>query len=800
MNEKATELAQPGRSQWIGKPMRRLEDERLLTGKGCFNDDRALPGQLHAAFVRSPYAHARIVAIDTSAARAAPGVAAVFTGADLVADGIGAMPFIQLHKRPDGTPITAPPRYPITPDVARFVGDAVGMVVAETRNQAKDAAELVSVEWEPLPVAAGVEASARDDAPQVWPPAFVPEFGNIAAYYQCGDAATVEAELARAHRVVKIRVVNNRVISNPIEPRSAAAAYDPATESFTLWCPVQNTHLVNAQFADAVFKVPREKFRVVCGDLGGGFGTRAYPYPDYAAVAYAARKVGRPVKWLADRSEAFLTDAHGRDNVTEAELAVDANHRFLALRVRTLANVGAYVSHYGTAVPAMSGVRAPTGAYAIPLLRHEVRMLFTNTTPVDAYRGAGRPEMGYLVERLVSRAAIELGVDPTELRRRNFVPASAMPWRNPAGFTYDCGNFERVMDEVLAASDWKGFPTRKADAAKRGWLAGRGIASYVEVTGSNTLSETVDVSVSADGKITVVSGTQAMGTSLWTSYAQIVADRLGVAPESVALVQGDTAVVKSGGGSGGSRSLQVGGGAVLAGASAVIEVGRKLAAGELEAAEEDIEFSLAPPARAGEEPGMRAEGMFRIAGTDRSIGLFELAAAQPDKRFAATATETAKGQTWPNGCQVAEVEIDPATGEVRVTRFNAVDDIGRVMNPMVAHGQVEGGIAQGIGQALVEACVYEPETGQLLTGTFMDYGMPRADDLPSLATSFDESSPTAANVLGAKGVGEAGCHGATPAVVNAVIDALSDLGVREIDMPITREKVWRLVQASRARG
>jgi aerobic carbon-monoxide dehydrogenase large subunit len=798
MNDKATELTQPGRSQWIGKPMRRLEDERLLTGKGRFNDDVVLPGQLHAAFVRSPYAHARIVSIDASAAQSAPGVVAVFTGADVVADGLGAMPFAQLHKRPDGTPITAPPRFPITPEVARFVGDAVAMVVAETRNEAKDAAEMVNVDWEPLPVVADLESSARADAPQVWPSAFVPEFGNIAAYYQLGDAAAVDAEFAKAHRVVRIRVVNNRVISNPIEPRSAAAAYDPATESFTLSCPVQNTHLVNAQFADVVFKVPREKFRVVCGDLGGGFGTRAYPYPDYAAVAYAARKTGRPVKWLADRSEAFLTDAHGRDNITEAELAIDANHRFMALRVRTLANVGAYVSHYGTAVPAMSGVRAPTGAYAIPLLRHEVRMLFTNTTPVDAYRGAGRPEMGYLVERLVSRAAIDLGVDPAELRRKNFVPASAMPWTNPAGYVYDCGNFERVMDAVLAASDWAGFPARKAEAAKRGWLAGRGIASYVEITGSNTLSETVDVTVSGEGKITVVSGTQAMGTSLWTSYAQIVADRLGVAPDSVVLVQGDTAVVKSGGGSGGSRSLQVGGGAVVAGANAVIEVGRRLAAGELEAAEQDIEFLLPSPASVGEGQGMRAAGVFRIAGTDRSIGLFELAAAQPEKRIAATATETAKGQTWPNGCQVAEVEIDPETGEVRVTRFTAVDDIGRVMNPMVAHGQVEGGIAQGVGQALIEACVYEPETAQLLTGTFMDYGMPRADDFPTLTTAFDESSPTAANILGAKGVGEAGCHGATPAAVNAVIDALAPLGVKEIDMPITREKVWRLVQANRS--
>ncbi|MCX7893839.1 MAG: xanthine dehydrogenase family protein molybdopterin-binding subunit, partial [Burkholderiales bacterium] len=722
MNEDATAPAQPGRSQWIGKPMRRLGDEKLLTGRGRFTDDLELPGALHAAFARSPHAHARIVAIDASAARAAPGVVAVLTGADILADGIGPLPFLALHKRPDGAPITAPPRYPITPDVARFVGDAVGIVLAETRDAAKDAAELVAVEWEPLPAVVDLEAAGRDDAPPVWPPAFAPGFGNIAAHYRMGAPAAVDAAFARAHRVVRLAVVNNRVIANPIEPRAAAAAYDAGTQSFTLWCPVQNTHLVSAQFADAVFRVPREKFRVVCGDLGGGFGNRAYPYPEYAAVAWAARRTGRPVKWRADRSEAFLTDCHGRDNVSEAELAIDAGHRFLALRVKTLANVGAYVSHYGTAVPAMSGVRAPTGAYAIPLLDHEVRMLFTHTTPVDAYRGAGRPEMGYLLERLVSRAATELGVDPVALRRRNFVPAAAMPWKNPAGYTYDCGNFERVMDAALAAADWAGFPARKAEAAKRGRLAGRGIAYYVEVTGSNTLSETVEVRVGGDGAVTVLSGTQAMGTSLWTSYAQIVAERLGVDPRAVVLVQGDTALVKTGGGSGGSRSLQVGGGAVLAGANAVIEVGRRLAARELEAAEQDIEY--VPAARAGGDSA-RTAGVFRIAGTDRAIGLFDLAARQPAGRIDATATETAKGQTWPNGCQVAEVEIDPETGEVRVTRLAAVDDIGRVMNPMVAHGQVEGGIVQGIGQALVEACVHDRETGQLLTGTFMDYGIPR---------------------------------------------------------------------------
>jgi carbon-monoxide dehydrogenase large subunit len=766
---------QPGRSQWIGRPVRRLEDARLLTGQGRFTDDLALPGQLHCAFVRSPHAHARIGRIDTAGARAMPGVAAVFTGQDLVDDGIGALPCLQLHKRPDGRPVDAAPRRALTVDVARFVGDAVAMVVAETRQQAKDAAERVEVEWEPLDAVVDARDAARDDTPQVWPAACLPGWGNIAAYYQHGDEPAVAASFAAAARVVRVAVRNQRLVSNPLEPRAAVAQYDAAADAFTVWCPTQNTHLVCTQLAEAAFRVPRERMRVVCTDMGGGFGTRGYPYPEYVAVAYAARRTGRPVKWLGDRSEIFLTDTQGRDNWTEAELALDAEHRFLALRVRTWANIGAYVSHYGAAVPAMSGVRAATGPYRIPLLRHEVRMQFSHTAPVDAYRGAGRPEMGYLLERLVSRAAIETGVDAIELRRRNLVTPAEMPWKNAVGLTYDCGDFPRVLDACAAAADWAGFAARADAARARGRLRGRGVACYVEVTGSAKLEEAVDVAIGADGKVTVAAGTQPMGQGLWTSYAQIVADRLGIEPQRVVLVYGDTAVVKSGGGSGGSRSLQVGGTAVLAGANAAADAARRLASQALEAAEVDLEL---------------ADGRFRIAGTDRSIGLFELAARAPGGRIAVTATGAATAQTWPNGCQIAEVEIDPETGSVSVVRHAAVDDIGRVMNPLIAHGQVEGGIVQGLGQALLEECVHDA-SGQLLSGSFMDYAMPRADDVPDLVTRFDESVPTAHNALGAKGVGEAGCHGATPAIVNAVIDALAPRGVREIDMPVTREKVWR---------
>ena len=781
MNTAVTDYVQPGRSQWIGKPVRRLEDQHLMTGRGKFTDDVSLPNQAYAAFARSPHAHARIVRIDTAAARSAPGVIAVITGADLIADGVGTMPFGQMHKRPDGSPIAAPPRYPLTADAVRYVGHAFAMVVAETRNQAKDAAELVEVEWEEQPVVADAMSSAHGEAPRLWPAAFTPEYGNIAAYYRKGDKAAVDAAFANAHKVVSIRIVNNRIVSNPIEPKAAAAQFDSGSGTLTLWCPTQNTHVMRLQLAEAILKMPLEKLRVITGDLGGGFGTRVWPYPEYAAVAYAARKLGRPVKWLADRSETFLSDNHGRDHVSEAALAIGADQRFTALRIRTYANVGGVLSNFGAAVPAFSGARAPTGVYRIPLLDHEVRMMFTNTSPVDAYRGAGRPEAGYLIERLVSRAAIELGVDPVELRRKNFVRPEEMPYTNAAGYTYDCGNFAGVLDKALAAADWNGFSARKAEAKKRGRLAGRGIGCYVEVTGSANLSETVNVTATGDGRVVVVSGTQSMGTGLWTSYAQIAAERLGVAPEAVTVIQGDTAVVKTGGGSGGSRSLQVGGAAVLAGAEAVVEAGRKLAAVALEAAEGDIEFRA---------------GRFVIGGTDRGIGLFELAGRQPEAKIVVSAAATAKDQTWPNGCQVAEVEIEPETGIVKVVRHVAVDDIGRVMNPLIAHGQIEGGIVQGIGQAVVERTVYD-ENGQLLTGSFMDYAMPRADDVPDLVCGFDETTPTALNVLGAKGAGESGTHGAVPAVVNAVIDALGELGIREIDMPITREKVWRAIRAAR---
>ena len=761
MNDAAFPAGQPGASQWIGKPLRRLEDARLLTGQGRYTDDVRPEGAAHVAFLRSPHAHARLARIDTSLARAAPGMIAVYTGADVAADGVGEIPFTRMHKRQDGSPIVAPPRMPITADEARFVGDAVAMVAAETRELARDAAELVEVEWESLEAVSGLEAAARA--------------GNVAAYYHMGDKAAREAAFASAEHVVRLQVINQRVIANPLEPRALAAQYDASAGRYTLWCPTQNVHNVRAQLATAL-KVKEDELRILCTDIGGGFGARGYAYPEHAALLWAARKLGRPLRWLADRSEHILAEVHGRDNITVAELAIDQAHRFTALRIRTLANVGAYISSFGSAVPAMSGARAPTGVYAVPVLDHEVKMMFTNTSPVDAYRGAGRPEMGYLLERLVERAAMELGVDAVELRLKNRVPAARMPYANPAGYTYDCGDFARMLREAQAASDWNGFAARKAAAEKRGLRYGRGLACYVEITGSAKLNETVHVAAAADGTVTVHSGTQAVGQGLWTSYAQLVAEKLGIDPQAIRVVQGDSDLPKTGGGAGGSRGLQVGGSAALAGAAALIEAARPLAAQALEAAAADLEYG---------------EGRFRIAGTDRGIGLFELAGKQPGRRIVCDHTETVKGQTWPNGCQVAEVEVDPETGMVRVARHYAVDDIGRVINPLTAESQVHGGVAQGLGQALFEQSIYD-ETGQLLTGSLMDYAMPRADQIPDLRAKFDESVPTQQNPLGAKGAGEAGCHGATPAIVNAVIDAL---GVKEIDMPLTPERVWRALRS-----
>jgi len=765
-------MTQHARSQWIGHPLRRLEDDALLCGRGRYADDLDVPNAAQAVFLRSPHPHAEIQRIDVGAARGAPGVLAVFTGRDIVDAGLRPLPFNRMHKRPDGAPMVDAPRYALTPDAARYVGDPVAMVVAETREQARDAAELIEIDWAPRPAVTDLAASGRDDAQPVWPQAFAPGYGNIAAVYRKGDPAAVEKAFANAAHVVDIALVNNRVVGNPIEPRSATARYDAAADKYHLHCPTQNTHALRLQLAEGALGIAKEKLRVTCNDLGGSFGLRGHGAPEYAALLFAARELGRPVRWRGDRSEMFFAEAHGRDNVSEAALAI-----------RTLANIGAYVSNFGASVPAMSGVRAATGAYDIPLIDHEVRMLFTHTTPVDAYRGAGRPEAGYLMERLVSRAARALGVDPVALRRRNLVPPAKIPYENAIGGVFDSGDFPALLERALALADWDGFAKRRKDAERRGRLAGRGIAFYIEVTGSARLVEAVQLSIDGTGAVTLHSGTQSMGTGLATAYAQIAADVLGIGPRAVRTIQGDTDLIASGGGSGGSRSLQVGGSAVREGAIALIEAARTLAAEALEAAEADLEF---------------ADGAFRVAGTDRAIELRALAERAPGGRIVAQAEKTVGGQSWPNGCQICEVEIDPESGVLEIVRHTAVDDIGTVVNPLVAEGQMHGGMAQGFGQALLERCVYDPESGQLLTGSLMDYAMPRASDMPKVfRTAFDEHSPTALNPLGAKGAGEAGTHGACPSLVNAALDALGPLGVEALDMPLTPESLWRAISAAR---
>jgi carbon-monoxide dehydrogenase large subunit len=767
-----TEPTRYGRAQGVS----RKEDLRFLTGRGRYTDDLDVPGVAHAAIVRSPHAQARIIGIDATAAHASAGVIGVFTGADLLASGVHPIPYVPGFVGEDGTPSRSPARYPLTPDVARYVGDGVAVVVAETAEQARDAADLVLVDYEPLAAVTEVRRALAPGAARV---DGAPE-ANVAAYATIGDAARVEVAFASAAHVARVDLVNNRLVPNPIEPRVCIGSFDPATGRYTARIQSQTGQSSRNSIA-AVLGVSPEQVRVLVTDIGGGFGMKTFIYPEDALVAWLAKACGRPVKWRADRSESFLADTHGRDQWVQAELALDGAGRFLALRVRLAANMGGYLAFIGPVVPLRVGVRVSTGVYDIPLFRFEGRAVLTNTAPVCAYRGAGRPEAIYVIERLVDVAAREMGIDPVELRRRNLVPDAAMPYTNAVGETYDVGHFAQVLAEALVLSDWAGFDARRAASREQGRLRGRGLACYVEWTGGE-MTERAVVEVHGNGRVVLLSGTQNMGQGLETSYAQLVADALGIDYELVDVVQGDTDRIL-GLGSVASRSLFVGGNAAVAGGKDAIEKGRALAADELETAPQDIEYQA---------------GRFRIAGTDRAIGLFDLAAKQPDARFLGDAKVTFTMPSWPNGCYVCEIEIDPETGEVRVDRFSGVDDAGKRINPTIVEGQVHGGLAQGIGQALLEACRYDGESGQLLTGTFQDYAMPRADDFPPFVLGAYEKAPATGNPLGAKGVGEIGAVGAPPAVVNAVVDALSEFGVSHLDMPIRAEDVWRIVNASDA--
>jgi carbon-monoxide dehydrogenase large subunit len=749
------------------RSQKRLEDDRLLTGKGRYSDDLEFPGQGWLVLVRSPHAHARLASIDLEPAKQAPGVIAAWTMAELRADGVGHLPFPPLFKRADGSPMAAPPRMPLAEGKVYYVGQPVVAIIAQTRVQAQDAAELAAIEYEDLPCVVDAKAAIAPGAPLVWPEAT----GNVAAQTEYGDAATVAEAFAKAAHVTELELHNQRVIAVALEPRACTAVFENGRT--TLYTQNQTPSGARDLLA-AVFRAKAQDFRIMVGDIGGGFGMKTGLTPEDALVCYAARKLGRPVRWRADRSEDFLAAHMGRDQHNKARLALDADGRILALQVETLGNVGAVPVGSSAIIPLQLSPKVQTTVYHVPLVHYRVRAVLTHTMATGAYRGAGRPEANFLMERLMEKAARELRLDPPELRRRNFIRPQDFPYRTHLGDTYDSGNFGAVLDQLLAHADWDGFPARREAAKKQGRLRGRGLSVYLEWTGALP-TETVDIEVNAEGEVTVFSGTQAMGQGLETSYTQLVTEVLGVPLEKVRIVQGDTDRA-NGVGSVGSRSAFVGGSAVVAAGRRVVVEGKTLAAEALEAAPADIEYR---------------DGRFRIAGTDRAIALGELAARQARRVFRVSATETPSTPSWPNGAQVCEVEIDRETGEVKLASLASCDDVGRIINHMIVEGQVHGGIAQGAGQALYEQAVYDQESGQLLTGSLMDYCVPRATDLPPMRASFDESVPCKTNLLGVKGCGELGTIGAMPAVVHAVLDAL---GVPHMDMPMTAEKVWRALR------
>jgi len=752
------------------RTQKRIEDDRLLTGKGLYSDDRTFAGQAWLVLLRSHYAHANITSIDLSAAREAPGVLGAWSMRDLRRDGVGHMPFPPLFKQADGSPMQAPPRTPLAEGRVYYVGQPVAAIVAETREQAQDAAELVAADYEELPCVIDPLRAMQPDAPQIWPQAP----GNVSAEASYGDAAAVDAAFARAAHVTELELDNQRLIALALEPRCSIGVAEGGR--VTLY--TQNQTPTGArELLGAVFGVKPEDFRVVVGDIGGGFGMKTGLTPEDALVCYAARKLARPVKWRGERSEEFLGAHMGRDQHYRATLAFDREGRILALRMDMLANFGAVPVGSTAIIPLVLGPKVQTTAYHVPVVDYRVRGVLTNTMATGAYRGAGRPEANYLMERLMEKAAREMELDPTELRRRNFIQPQQFPYPTHLGDWYDSGDFGRVLDRVLEAADWKGFAARREQSRARGRLRGRGLAVYLEWTGAIP-TETVDIQVDADGTVTVFSGTQAMGQGLETTYTQLITEVLQIPARGIRIVQGDTDRA-NGVGSVGSRSAFVGGSAVVAAGHRVIVRGKELAAEALEAAAADIEYR---------------DGRFRIAGTDRALGLAELAGRQPDRLIRVSVTETPSAPSWPNGAQVCELEVDPETGAVELARIASVDDIGRIINHMIVEGQIQGGIAQGVGQALMEQTVYDPESGQLLTGSLMDYCVPRADDLAPMTNAFEEGVPCKTNLLGVKGCGELGTIGAVPAVVNAVLDALAERGVLHLEMPLTPEKVWRALR------
>ncbi len=770
----------------IGQAVRRVEDQRFTTGAGQFVADFGLPRQCHGVAVLSPHAHAVIRRVDATRAKAAPGVLCVLTGADALTDKVGGIPPFFMPESWGGPTGFSTTRPVLLADRVRCIGDRVAFVVAETEAQARDAAELVDVDYEPLAALVDLEEAAKAGAPKIWEQC---PNGNIGVTIVFGDKAATDAAFAKARHVAKVRLVNNRVTANPIEPRCALGAYDAADGKYTLYTPSQDPHSVRAALSSFVFHVPESKIRVVSPDVGGGFGMKANIYPDDVLVLWAARRCARPVKWTATRSESLLLDNHARDQVVYGELALDENGKFLAIRSNAYQALGAYWWGAATA-PLFWSVMFIPSLYDVQTIHFSTSAVFTNTAPTSVYRGAGRPEAIYLIERLVERAAQVTGIDRVDLRRRNLIQPEALPYHTPTHHNYDSGEFEKLMDQCLALADWKGFGARRKESQRRGKLRGRAVTPYIELGG--VFNERMEIRFDPGGMVTIIAGTHSHGQGHATAFAQVVAEWLGVPFEAINYIQGDTEKVAFGRGTFAARSSLVGGNGLRVAADAVIARGKEMAGALLEAAPSDIEFDA---------------GTFTVAGTDKSIPIGQVARA-----FFAPAGPVMKlglgldgvgtwsgvpgsAPNYPNGCQVCEVEVDPETGAVHIDRFAAIDDLGMVINPMICEGQIHGGIAQGVGQALFENVVYE-KSGQLVTGSFLDYGMPRADDFPFFTSELVEI-PATTNPLGIKGIGEAGTIAAPPTVVNAVLDAVRELGVEHLDMPLTPARIWQAINAAR---
>jgi carbon-monoxide dehydrogenase large subunit len=780
----------------IGVAIKRKEDYRFLTGGGTYTDDVQLDRQTYAYFVRSPHAHAKIKRIDKNKALKAPGVVAVFTGEELAAAKVAGLPCGWLITDVNGQPMKEPTHPPLAQGKVRYVGDHVAVVIADSYLQAKDAGELVEVDYEVLPAVVDVADARKKGAPALHE--IAPD--NTCYVWALGDKVAVDKAFASAHHITKLDFVNNRLIPNAVEPRAALASYNRAEDSYTLYVASQNPHVERLLMTAFVLGLPEHKVRVIAPDVGGGFGSKIYLYAEDVVVTWASRQINRPVKWTAERSESFLSDAHGRDHLTHAELALDKDGTFLAMRVQTTASMGAYLSTFASCIPTILYATLLAGQYTTPLIHCEVTAVFTNTAPVDAYRGAGRPEATYVVERLVETAARELKLDPAEIRRRNFI--RQFPYQTPVALLYDTGNYEATLGEALKLADVAGFPARKREAAARGKLRGLGYAAYIEACGiapSNIagslgaragLFEAGEVRVHPTGKVTVFTGSHSHGQGHETTFAQVVASRFGIPLDDVDIVHGDTGRILFGMGTYGSRSIAVGGTAIMKAVDKVIAKGKKIAAHLMEAAEADVEF---------------ADGVFKVAGTDKQVPFAQVALTAyvphnyPLDKLEPGLNENAfydpTNFTFPAGTYVCEVEVDPDTGSTDIVSFTAVDDFGKIINPMIVAGQVHGGLTQGIGQALLEGCRYDKESGQLVTGSLLDYCMPRADDVPSFKLDTKET-PCTHNPLGVKGCGEAGAIGAPAAVMNALTDAL---GVRDLEMPATPERVWRALQQTNMR-